>query len=414
MEAIHVTYRSEGTGSGIAVTRLAKTQLQVGVTARLAISRPDPSTHDIQLERPRWRGATADLRAAIEGRASSILLGRGPASLAVSTNALPKRPAMSSRSIINLHWISNGAISLERAATLRSGLVWTMHDMWPFQAGMHLEEDGGIAQWSSLHGTPLGNICRQAADDVMRYRKVRLVRRVDAFVAPSSWLASRASESALLQDKPIFVIPNPIPLDVYRPRDRGECRKLLGVSPEVLLVGMSAFGGSQDPNKGWHLIEPILEMLARRCTSRSVRLLLMGDATTQLRFHERVVSLGILHDDLSRAIALGACDVVLVPSALESFSLVAAEAQACGRPVVGVRGSGIDDVVEDRSTGLLASAMRPEALTDSIATLIENEAFRYGCGQKARRRAKESWGLQPARRYAELYEEIVSRRALET
>jgi glycosyltransferase involved in cell wall biosynthesis len=72
---------------------------------------------------------------------------------------------------------------------------------------------------------------------------------------------------------------------------------------------------------------------------------------------------------------LAACDVVVIPSLSEGFALVAAEAMALGKPVVGTQVGGLADVVVDGETGLLVPPADPEALAAAVARLLHDPAL---------------------------------------
>lgn len=103
---------------------------------------------------------------------------------------------------------------------------------------------------------------------------------------------------------------------------------------------------------------------------------------------------------------LDAADVVLLPSELEGFGLVAAEAQARGVPVLAAAGTGVEDVVTHGETGLLVRRDWAPAL----ASLAADPARRAAMGRAAAARAARfSWEAAAAR-LAALYEEVASRR----
>ena len=65
-----------------------------------------------------------------------------------------------------------------------------------------------------------------------------------------------------------------------------------------------------------------------------------------------------------------AADAVAMPSASESFGLVAAEAQACGTAVIAHNVGGLTSVVVDNVSGRLVDSLGPEAWADSLAEMI--------------------------------------------
>jgi glycosyltransferase involved in cell wall biosynthesis len=103
---------------------------------------------------------------------------------------------------------------------------------------------------------------------------------------------------------------------------------------------------------------------------------------------DRVRFLG-WRDDLPAVLA--AADVALLPSRMESFGLVLAEAMALGKPCAGAAVGGIPEVIEDGVTGVV-SAPEPAAFAAALAPLVASAALRGRMGEAGRRRVLESFG----------------------
>jgi glycosyltransferase involved in cell wall biosynthesis len=69
------------------------------------------------------------------------------------------------------------------------------------------------------------------------------------------------------------------------------------------------------------------------------------------------------------------CRVAVQPSLAEGFGLAAAEASACGLPVVAARASSLPEVVLDGRTGLLVEPARPQALAHALDRLLRDDAL---------------------------------------
>ena len=103
-----------------------------------------------------------------------------------------------------------------------------------------------------------------------------------------------------------------------------------------------------------------------------------------------------------------AADVVVVPSRSESFGLVAAEAQACGIPVVASNAGGLPYVVDASESGLLVDGNDPVAFAAAIRAILEHPSFAERLGQGAVAFAQKfSWDAT-ATRMLELYDGIVA------
>ncbi len=170
------------------------------------------------------------------------------------------------------------------------------------------------------------------------------------------------------------------------------------------------FAGRLEPLKGADtLIEAIAEMDRDPHLQDVVCLFIGGDSGDGARANhggerrrlerlaedagigDRVRFLGAVpHDRLARYYALA--DVCVVPSRVETFGLVALEAQAQGTPVVAARVGGLPEVVADEETGLLVEGREPRDYCAAISKILHDEAGRERMGEAARRRAATfSW-----------------------
>ena len=187
---------------------------------------------------------------------------------------------------------------------------------------------------------------------------------------------------------------------VFRPGSKVEARRRLGLStgPIILFVGriqplkgadlaikameqvverfpdahLVVVGGPSG-NSGWQEVQKLRQMAAS------------GPLGGRVRFVAPLPH-GLLVDVYRSA------DLLLVPSRSESFGLVAAEAQACGVPVVASRVGGLQFVVDHGHTGLLVDDWRPRHFADAIITLLEDPERLAAMGQAAFEWAKRfSW-----------------------
>jgi D-inositol-3-phosphate glycosyltransferase len=104
-----------------------------------------------------------------------------------------------------------------------------------------------------------------------------------------------------------------------------------------------------------------------------------------------------------------AADVLHVPSRSESFGLVAAEAQACGLPVVASRVGGLTHAIEDGVSGILVDGWVPaDHATALLGVLTDHDrAAEYGRGA-LEWSERFSWDAT-ANRFLELYSGAVAR-----
>jgi glycosyltransferase involved in cell wall biosynthesis len=90
---------------------------------------------------------------------------------------------------------------------------------------------------------------------------------------------------------------------------------------------------------------------------------------------------------------VAAADVVLVPSRVEPFGLVAVEALLLGRAVVAAGVGGLTEILEDGVTGLLVPPDDPQALAAAIGSLLADPARAQALGRAGRADARARFSL---------------------
>ncbi len=99
-------------------------------------------------------------------------------------------------------------------------------------------------------------------------------------------------------------------------------------------------------------------------------------------------------------------DVLLFPSTLETFGLIAQEAQSCGVPVICIWDTGTAEVIQHEKTGYLIHGGVEELI--SILTRLKLDLnIRKNLGVNARERALALWRQDiVAAQYLNLYQTL--------
>ena len=99
---------------------------------------------------------------------------------------------------------------------------------------------------------------------------------------------------------------------------------------------------------------------------------------------------------------------VIVPSYYESFGMVAAEAQACGTPVIASGVGGLKDVVSHGKTGLQVKPKDPSQLATAMKTILKDNLLAKRLGREAGERAKRIFNWSSiAKEIDHTYEELL-------
>ena len=322
--------------------------------------------------------------------------------------------------VLHLHWVQSEFISIEAIGRLRKKIVWTLHDSWPYCGSEHHLRNTTDDRFRV--GYNGGNRDKNASGpDLDRWCWERKMASWDTagftFIAPSSWSLNQARESRLLRDADIRKIPNIVDDTFFSvSRDSSDMRQRLGISEKASIITLGSAYVATDKNKGLELAETIL----RECMSETKDsvLILFGVAkgligSIQDKYStssQRVIVLPYLEKRyLAEIFAIS--DLVVVPSRLESFGLVAAEAQACGTPIVAYRTSGLVDVVQDGVTGVLAEAFNEISFVQAIKDLAHKPEALRRMGRLARERAHRLFSSRiVVSQHALVYSDLISNR----
>jgi glycosyltransferase involved in cell wall biosynthesis len=81
---------------------------------------------------------------------------------------------------------------------------------------------------------------------------------------------------------------------------------------------------------------------------------------------------------------LSACDILILPSQVESFGVVFLEAWTQGRPVIGARAPAVEEMIAHGEDGLLIPYGDPRECAQAVTTLLEDPEKRKAMGEKGR------------------------------
>ena len=214
----------------------------------------------------------------------------------------------------------------------------------------------------------------------------------------------------------MVVIPNGFDLSAFRPDPdaRASVRSELGISPEVVVIGLSA---RFDPQKDHQNFVRAAELAKNDGTDAFFLLCGAGASWDNAELAGWIKSSGLeerfrllgRREDMSRITA--ALDIATSSSCYgEAFPLVVGEAMSCGVPcvVTDIGDSGF--IVGD--AGLVVPPKNPRALADAWRELIRmGRVERSEWGRKARQRIKEHFELGAvAAHYERLYREVAPNR----
>jgi len=205
-----------------------------------------------------------------------------------------------------------------------------------------------------------------------------LYNQFAATLVPGERLASVLSEWGVRNVRAVNLGVN---IDIFNPEpsDSAVTRESLGVRRGQKLL---LYVGRLSKEKNTQTLFRSFELLKRR-HSHDFHLLVIGDGAQRDKLRKLRALCGSISwiryctDSSELARYYRAADLFVHPGVQETFGLVALESQACGTPVVGVRGSYMDRIIFHEQESW-ARENTPEALADAVEELSTKKLSRLG------------------------------------
>ena len=311
--------------------------------------------------------------------------------------------------IVHLHWVCDGMLRIEEFKQINKPIIWTLHDMWPFTGGCHMND--GCVQFQQVCGN-CPQLNRSGKNDLSRLvlrRKKKAWSKLDiTIITPSNWLAECVKKSSLFNGRRIEVIHNGLDIDVFKPINKTTARKIWDFSQNKRLILFGAVSATIEHNKGFDLLCKGLKQLAVEWSDKA-ELVVFGASEPENPpdFSLPVHYLGHLYDDVSLSLLYAAADVMVVPSRQENLPNTVAESLSCGTPVVAFDIGGMLDMIDHKTNGYLVKPFDTSDLSAGINYILSDEIRYKELCIKAREKAVESFDIEKvADQYAELYKSM--------
>ncbi|SEI45672.1 Glycosyltransferase involved in cell wall bisynthesis [Dyadobacter sp. SG02] len=406
------TFHWEG-GAGVAAARLHQALLNAGVDSHLMvseISRPGPQT-TAWADNP-WKSRKAWGNFVLERlsflpyeKDKSVRFAFSPAAAGAD---IADHPLVKQASLIHLHWINFGFLSLkslEKLFALGKPIVWTLHDMWTFTGGCHYNR--GCERYLS-HCCYCPYLKKPGEYDIafaQFEQKQRLYQdRNLTLISPSRWLDNLVQKAALTNGRPSKAIPNCIDTDFFKPGNRAEARNAFGLPADKKLL-LFAGANTQDPRKGFTYFQEAM----RHPDLANAEVMILGKGKPE-NFKDMPVKahfLGKISDAGQMVQAYNAADALIVPSLEDNLPNTIMEAMACGTPAVGFETGGIPEMIGHFENGFIATPKSASSLSEGIQWVLSHNT-EGDVSANARKKVLQCYsGEVVARQYSQLYESLL-------
>ncbi|NJF25188.1 glycosyltransferase family 4 protein [Thermococcus sp. Bubb.Bath] len=260
----------------------------------------------------------------------------------------------------------------------RKGLEFDLihaHFTWPSgYAGALLKEKFGVPLIVTAHGFDVYDLPFRG--EVYLRKVLKALESADQIITVSRSNFLVLTERLGIPAEKISLIPNGFNGRKFRPMDKIECRRSLGLPLEKKIV---LTVGNLVPVKGHeYLLEAVKMVLEREPNTFFV---IVGDGPLRKKVEELAKKLGISenvyfagsrpHEEIP--LWMNAADLFVLPSLRESFGVVVLEALAVGTPVVATINGGSEEIITSENYGFLCPPKDPECLAEKVLIALEKE-----------------------------------------
>jgi glycosyltransferase involved in cell wall biosynthesis len=299
-----------------------------------------------------------------------------------------------------------------------------VHDNQTLSYGITMMQWSGYPIVATIHhplSIDLKNALNQAGSLYEKCRRILwapwIMQEVVAKRLRRAIVVSETSKRAVLSAFDISpdrvrVVHNGVDTDIFRPLPDVQRKSNL-----ILYVG-----NSEDRNKGArYLIEAMAQL---QDDKRDYHLALVDQKRENLKLVPRLVKEyglssrvtftgRVTTEELVRL--YNQAEVVVSPSLYEGFGLPAAEAMACGAPVLATTGGAFPEIIDHDESGWLVPPGDATALADAIRLLMDDWALRERLGAHGRQHILENFNWRKAAEQTlAVYEEVIEQSSTST
>lgn len=283
-------------------------------------------------------------------------------------------------------------------------VVWTLHDCWSFTGKCAHYFKAGCYKWKTeckkcpnLKTYPDSKIDLSTINYRLKKKYFTSVKKL-RIVCNSDWLESQVRQS-FFGDKQICRIYNGVDTALFRPVNDSGIREKYGIPEDKkIILGVS---GVWKEDKGLGIFMKLSEMI-----SDDYVIVLVGvNEIIMKKLPCNIVGVSRTENATELAQLYTCANVLLNPSLEETFGMVAAEAMACGTPVIVSDTTACPEIVKD-GTGLVVNMRNIDEVYSAVCSIADADKNEYT--EKCLSNIRDNFSVEVmCENYYELYKNIV-------
>lgn len=317
-------------------------------------------------------------------------------------------PFFTDAQLVHYHIIHHPAFNINFLPLLTAlkPSVWTIHDPWAVSG--HCVHHGSCEKWKThCADCELLDVAFSIDYDNTALQFEMKQRAITASnvhcVVSSEWMENKLKLSPIFADKKITRIPFGLDQAIFSPGSKDAARDALGLQR----IGTVLLARADRSFKGTAIVRDSVRNLAM---SQDVTLVVVGEKGLLEGLGERVtlVEMGWVNSIETLVNLYRACDLLLMPSELESFGMMAVEAMSCGKVVLALdhANSALSNVIDSPRCGL---AVRKDVYSDALRNLLKSEDELRERGARCLEFARRQYRFEDyVSRIDDLYQSVIA------
>ena len=378
MKILHVNFSDSDGGAAIAVKRLHNLLIENDVDSTLLVSESlDNDTNIISIKKTSETLKNL-FKKSISRKLKYIFKtnNKNTHSINLIPSKILKIINNFKADVVNLHWIGNETLSISDIKKIKSQVVWTMHDMWPFCGAEHYSENNRYIDGYNISNRPSD----ESGVDLNKYigkKKLKNFENVRKIITTSDWINNCAKQSYLFKNRSIKQIPLVLDKQFWKPINKKISKEFFEINENEKLLVFGADNFMNNQRKGFNFLSNLINTLI---DNKNSKILLFGEKDQSKinqfiksnKLEKKIINLGNIKDKFTLKLVYSAADVVMIPSFFEAFGLVGYEAIHCGAPCVVFKNTGLSSIIDHKETGYVAEYKSKDDFLNGINWCLKN------------------------------------------
>tara|TARA_Y100000741_G_scaffold365165_1_gene359871 strand:+ start:1053 stop:2285 length:1233 start_codon:yes stop_codon:yes gene_type:complete len=379
MKILHVNFSDNKGGASISVMRLHKHLLEIGVDSNLLVADKELNENKVISINKTSQKISNIIKSSISRNIKFFFQSsnKNTHSINLIPSKLLKIINEFNADIVNLHWLGNETLSINQISKIKSKIVWTMHDMWPFCGAEHYTSDERYKKGYLKNNRPT----YEKGFDINKYvweKKVHKFKNIDKIIATSKWMQDSLKESLIFKNHPIKEIPLILDQKFWSPVTESDTPKKILELPnnkKIITFGSDNYLGND--RKGFNYVIKFLKYYEN---NDDIEFVIFGENNSnklnnylkKFNVKKNFINLGKINDQVNMKLLYAASDLIISPSIQEAFGLIVSESQHMGVPSVVFKNTGSESIVEHKKTGYVAELKSTDDFIEGISWCLNN------------------------------------------